>query len=330
MALEFLTPKELSPALAQEMVRFLDSQTTSHPFQFPQWADASTRFALLRDENQIVWFANCGTQFPLGTRLAWFRATTVNRGPVCDDREVWRAGLNELVEQMRGDGLVYLDAAPDWLRGQEPHSVSEFGQDWKPLAEGRVSLRLDLTKTPAELFAQFRKNTRYEVRRSERAALAVGPATEQEDIEAFLNLYVRLAGRKGFAADSPVHVRSILHWLRAEPSRGALLLARDGTNIAGGAVIVRSGKRCWYIWGASDKNDRFSAGQLLQWRALLWAKAHGCTEYDFGGYTPGATSGPAWFKEGFGGETVRFVPAHRNVFRVLGHGLVQALAIMRR
>ena len=275
MALELFTPKDLSPALTQEIVRFLDSQTTSHPFQFPQWADSGTRFALLRRENRILWFANCGTQFPLGTRLAGFRAMSVNRGPVCDDREVWRAGLNELLERMRGEGLVYLNVVPDWLQEPEPQSIPDISPDWNTLGNARFSLRLDVTKTPDELLAQLRKNTRYEVRRAERAAITAGPSKGQGDIEAFLDLYVRLAQRKGFSADSPDHLRSILGWLIAEPARGALLLARVGSSVAGGAVIARSGKRCWYLWGASDRHEQFSAGHALQWQAIPLGKVTG-------------------------------------------------------
>ncbi|MGA7376665.1 MAG: peptidoglycan bridge formation glycyltransferase FemA/FemB family protein, partial [Candidatus Sulfotelmatobacter sp.] len=63
------------------------------------------------------------------------------------------------------------------------------------------------------------------------------------------------------------------------------------------------------------KHEQFNVGHILQWRALMWAKSHGCREYDFGGYTPGATSGPAWFKAGFGGTVVRFVRPHRKVIR---------------
>jgi lipid II:glycine glycyltransferase (peptidoglycan interpeptide bridge formation enzyme) len=330
MALEFFTPKDLSPALEWEIVQFLDSQTTSHPFQFPKWADSGARFAMLRQAERVCWFANCGVHFPLGTRFAGFRALTVNRGPVCDDSELLRMGLNELADKIHGEGLVYLDVAPDWPRRLGPHSAAEFDRNWKPLGEGRVSLRLNLIKAADELLAKFRKNTRYEVRRGERANILVEPATKPEDIEDFLKLYLRLASRKGFSAGSSDHLRSILGWLITEPSRGALLLARDGGRVAGGAAIVRSGKRCWYVWGASDKHDRFSAGHTLQWHGLLWAKSQGCVEYDFGGYTPGATSGPAWFKEGFGGEIVRFVPAHRFVLRTRYHAMAQAVAKIRR
>jgi hypothetical protein len=330
MGLEFFTPQDLSPTLTQEIVCFLDSQTTSHPFQFPQWSGAGSYFAVLRQANQIRWFANCGTQFPLGTRLTGLRALTVNRGPVCDDPELWRAALDEFAEQMRQKQFIYLDAAPDRLELAASDRTCGFGPGWNPLGENRVSLRLNVTKSEDELLARLRKATRYDVRRAERAELIAEPSKQPSDAKEFLRLYKSLAERKGFSPDPEDHVLAIIRWLETEPARGALLLARDRAAVVGGAVIVRSGKRCWYVWGASDKNDRFSAGQLLQWRAILWAKAHGCTEYDFGGYTPHATSGPAWFKEGFGGEIVRFAPPHRNVFRPRWHGLVQALARMRR
>ena len=315
MALEFFTPQDLTPALAQEIVRFLDSQETGHPFQLPRWADADSRFALLRQAGRIRWFASYGLQFPLSTRLPWLRALTVNRGPVCDDIDLWRAGLEELLQHAHENGFVYVDAAPDRLHPSECGGASLFGPEWKPLDKGRVSLRLDLAKSEEEILAGLRKSTRYEVRRAERVGVNVEPSQEAADVEEFLKLYSRLGGRKNFVTDSPDHLRGIIQWLMTDPSRGALLLARDQASIAGGAVIVRCGKRCWYVWGASDQHDRFSAGHLLQWRAILWAKAQDCTEYDFGGYTPGATSGPAWFKEGFGGDVVHFVPAHRRVLR---------------
>jgi CelD/BcsL family acetyltransferase involved in cellulose biosynthesis len=328
MTLEFFAPADLTPALIREIVGFLDSQDTGHPFQFPQWAAPENRFALVRHENRIRWFANCGLQFPLGTRLRGFRAMSVNRGPVCDDRIAWNAGINLLLEQGRADRLVFLDVSPDCLHDPTVPE-SPLTREWKPSGAKRVSLRLDLQQSPDELLARFRKNTRYEVRRAERAAITVTPTDSEREVDAFLNLYSNLAGRKGFAADSPDHLRAIVRWLIAEPSRGALIVVRDGTTVAGGAVIVRSGRRCWYVWGASDKREHFSAGHAVQWQAMLWAQSKGCTEYDFGGYTPGATSGPAWFKEGFGGRVVEFVPAERYVFRRRPYRLFRMLSRAR-
>ncbi len=192
-----------------------------------------------------------------------------------------------------------------------------------------MTLRLDLTRSPDELFAAFRKNSRYEIRRAERLGTSVFPEKSDADVNEFLGLYTSMAEHKGFAPDSPDRLRQFIEWFRQEEHRGALLLAAHHGSILGGAVIVRAGNRCWYVWGASQKHEQVNVGHLLQWRAILWAKEHGCTEYDFGGYTPGATSGPAWFKEGFGGSLVRLVPAHRRIIRPATSRLVQFLSKFR-
>src|SRR5437667_4892652 len=115
MTLQVLQSSELTRSVRNDICGFLDSQKTSHPFQFPQWSAVGTRFALVRQAGEPRWFASCGLQYPLGTRIPWFRSLTVNRGPVCDDRDLWRASLFELIQYMKKEGHIYLDAGPDWV-----------------------------------------------------------------------------------------------------------------------------------------------------------------------------------------------------------------------
>ncbi len=316
MDLEFYTTSDLSSSLTSEIARFLDSQDTAHLFQFPQWHVSGARVALLRDHEEVRWFSTFGLHSPLGSSLPWMRAVIANRGPVCDDYRLWQAATQEFIEQMRQERLTYFDASPDWIEtpdGNRENSLRNSG--WEQLRGERASLRLDLAENEDEIFSKFRKNSRYEVRRAERLGVSVLPASGDEEMEEFLILHARVAARKGFQAEAPGDLRGAIRWLASAGARGALLLARYENRVYGGAVIGRAGKRCWYVWGAAEKHEHFNVGHILQWRALLWAKSHGCSEYDFGGYTPGATSGPAWFKAGFGGTAVRFVPPHRRVIR---------------
>jgi len=330
MALEFYTTNDLPLPLVREITAFLDSQDTSHLFQFPQWNLSGARFALLRESGSICWFGTFGMYSPLGAAFPWMQAVISDRGPVCDDRKLWHEALAEFTEQLRGERIAYFDVVPDWI---EMHGIEEDlfrNSGWERLSGGRTSLRLELARSEDEIFAGFRKNSRYEVRRAERVGVSVAPASGEAEMEEFLMLYARLADRKGFEAEAPNDLRGAIRWLIGEDSRGALLLARFENVVYGGAVIGRSGKRCWYVWGASDKHEEFNVGHILQWKALLWAKSHGCAEYDFGGYTPGATSGPAWFKAGFGGTLVRFVSPHRKVIRPGSYRFFDFLSKIRK
>jgi peptidoglycan pentaglycine glycine transferase (the first glycine) len=331
MPLQFYASNDVSQTLVREITEFLDSQETSHLFQFPQWSVSGARFALLREDEKIRWFTTFGTHSPLGTAFPWLRAVIANRGPVCDDYTLWQAATGEFVEQMRREGVTYFESAPDWVQSPESNlenSLRDSG--WQAYGAQRASLRLDLTKSEDEIFASFRKNSRYEVRRAERLGVSVFAASTDADIDEFSTLLARLAIRKGFVAEPPDDLRGAVRWLTTADSRGALLVARAEDRVYAGAVIGRAGKRCWYVWGAADKHEHFNVGHLLQWKALLWAKSHGCGEYDFGGYTPGATSGPAWFKAGFGGKVVYFVRPHRQVLRRGYYRTLELIFRMRR
>jgi len=330
MSLEFVKAGSLSHVLIREIESFLDSQETAHLFQFPQWTYPNSMCALLRQDGKVKWVGIFGMQSPMGPNFPLVRAWIANRGPVCDDAELWRAGAEELAQNLQQERVAHFDVAPDWIQPPgSPGNRSLDGSSWQQIGPGRCSLRLDLTKSEDEIFGNFRKNTRYEIRREERAGVSVVSASSDSEIDEFLTLHIRLAERKGFSPNLIEHMRQKIRWMIGSKSRGALLIARMDNCALGGAVIGRCGRRCWYVWGANDRHEHLSVGQILQSRALLWATAHGCSEYDFGGYTPGATSGTAWFKAGFGGTVVQFIPPHRRATHTGRHRWFNFLSRIR-
>ncbi len=282
---------------------------------------------LIREHSKIAWLGTFCVQTPLGRRFPSIRGLDANRGPVCDHPHLWHKASLELVEKLREEKFAYLDVLPEWIcqpDGKHPSFANH--SDWRCVGKNRASLRLDITQDEDEIFSNFRKIARYEVRRAERSGATVRIGSCEADVEEFLSLYQRMAIRKGFKADPIDNLRSTIQWLIGSESRGALSIASAGGIPHGGTVIARSGRRCWYVWGATDREEQLAVGHLLQWNALLWAKSHGCTEYDFGGYTPGATSGPAWFKEGFGGTVVHLASAHRRVIEPKRYSFFRAIS----
>lgn len=255
------------------MEEFLDHQETGHPFQFPQWAGPVARVILLRQDARIRWLGTFGVQRPLGHRFPWIRALSANRGPVCDDHTLWEAAAEELAEKMREEGFAYLDVVPEWIwptDDEHPSFANHSG--WHCIGKQRASLRLDLTPTEDKIFANFRKISRYEVRRAERFGATVSEASTDADIDEFLSVYRLTAQQKGFTPDPINTVRRIIRWLISSESRGALLMARVNGIVHGGAVIARCGQRCWYIWGANALPRKrpvelHSTGQPLRLRS---------------------------------------------------------------
>ena len=332
--LELLSPDHFSPELRRESEDFLEAQRTSHPFQLPDWgAEEDSGYAMLRVRSELRLFARCGLVWPLGRHFGHLRALSVTRGPVCDDADLMRVSLVQLVEMCRSRNFVYVDVNPDlvdsdadkleaWLRENE----------WFVAGPERATLRVDLRGHLEEILGTFRKSTRYEIRRAETAGIEISDPGSEALCQQFLNLYFAMASDKGFAPDPKSHMRRVLTSLLQNPKRGLLLIASHKGAVLGGVVVVRVGSSCWYVWGATGKKAEVNVGHLLQWRAMRWAKQQGCTVYDLGGYQEGTADGPALFKRGFSQRIVRFMPTYRYVthpiaykaFRVV-HGGVKAL-----
>jgi peptidoglycan pentaglycine glycine transferase (the first glycine) len=305
----------------------LDTQDTSHPFQLPEWSTSDNSVYLLGAFQGVVRvFGRGDLIWPLGRRFDSCRALTLTRGPVCDDPSLMRTALQQLKEICRARGLLYVDVSPD-VTGADAQRLGEWFRSagWLSVGLPSASLRVDLRPDLESIHGSFRKTTRHEIRKAERASMKITEALDEGCCEQFLALYFAMSREKGFMPDPEAHMRRILSWLHNNRQRGTLLTARDCGNMLGGVVAVRAGSRCWYVWGATRKQTGNNVGHLLQWRAMQWAKEQGCTEYDLGGYREGAMDGPALFKRGFSGRVVRFLPVFRYVANPIAYSAFQVL-----
>ena len=336
--LKLLLPDQFSPELRRESESFLETQRTAHPFQLPDWgAQEDSAYAMQRVRGELRLFARCGIIWPLGRRFDHLRALTISRGPICDDAELTRLSLLQLVQICRARNFLYVDVNPD-LVGADADRLEAWLSENKWFAAGpeRASLRVDLRLKLEEILRTFRKTTRYEIRRADTAAIKILEASDENSCERFLSLYFDMAANKGFAPDPEQHMRRVLTSLLHNRNRGVLLIASREGEALGGIVVVRAGSRCWYIWGATRKKSEVNVGHLLQWSAMRWAKQQGCTEYDLGGYQERATDGPALFKRGFSQSIVRFMTTYRyitnpmayNAFKVVHRGFNALRAVV--
>lgn len=311
---EFISADTCPAPLIQEITDFLDSQSTSHPFQFPQWAGGKSYLALYRREGRLCCFAKCGVFYPASRVFRSVRALAVTRGPVADDLDDMRAGLRHLVDAAKRISVAFIEIIPEWTGNFAEAAGRMLARNgWRSADQARTSLRLNLGGEREQLLGSFRKVTRYEIRRCEKLKVEVAMAHTEKEYEDWIHLYGDMARDKGFEPEDYAHVRQVLRWLGDEPDRGGLLLARKDARVVGGIMILRAGRRCWYVLGATAKDEPLSPGYLLQWRAIQWAKEMGCCEYDFGGYQEGTKSGTGFFKRGFCNEVVKFLPASRFI-----------------
>lgn len=230
------------------------------------------------------------------------------------------------------------------------HALQRRG--WRYSAEQiqfKNTATTDLRVGEEALLAAMKSKWRYNVRLAEKRGITVR-AGSAADLSAFYALYAETGARDGFL----VRPESYYHttWQRfltaqadaSNPAGGALLLAEhsDETQPLAGLFLLRYGPTAWYFYGASsDRRRRDMPNYLLQWAAIQWAMAQGCTSYDWWGAPTvlddedDGMQGVWQFKQGFGAEFQPHIGAWDYVispvaYRALTESLPYILAGMRR
>ena len=118
----------------------------------------------------------------------------------------------------------------------------------------------------------------------------------------------------------------------------ALFLAEiDGEPLAGMMAFAFRGTARYFFGASSDTHRNLMAPYAVQWAAIKWAKAIGCTGYDLWGVPDEdedtleeeftSRNDGLWgvyrFKRGFGGRLARTVGPWDRVYKALRYRLYQ-------
>ncbi|MGD8623243.1 MAG: peptidoglycan bridge formation glycyltransferase FemA/FemB family protein [Anaerolineae bacterium] len=141
---------------------------------------------------------------------------------------------------------------------------------------------VDLTAEPEELLADMKQGTRYKIRKSGRRGVTVRPGGEA-DLPAFYALMEATSVRSEFGIHSRAYYRAVYD-LFVPAGQGQLLLAEYEGQLLAALVVLAFGDTACYMYGASsDERRNLMATYLIQWEAMLWARAQGCRVYDLWG-----------------------------------------------
>lgn len=247
-----------------------------------------------------------------------FGVLYVPKGPALDfeNTELFARVLTELEGIARQQRAIFIKIDPD-VRVETPAAKVLSQQAWRVSGEQiqfHNTVTLDLMRTEDEILAAMKQKWRYNIRLAEKKGVQIA-SPGNGDWKLFYDLYGETGARDGFLIRSFEYYRDV--WTTMQDAvQAKLFLARVNDEPIAGIVLFLFGKRAWYFYGASRSAHRdLMPNHLLQWEAMRWAKAQGCTEYDFWG-APNRLeeSAPMYgvykFKMGFGGEFVERIPAH--------------------
>jgi hypothetical protein len=221
-------------------------------------------------------------------------------------------------------GAVSVTVEPDApLAPGADYAALGFAQADQPHFSPARTVKVDLRDDDA-LLGQMTSGMRRKVRLGQRRGVAVmlHDSDDTNATEAFHDLLQDTALRNQFEVPGRSYYDDFLSVFGDD---AALLLAHlDGKPVAG-LIVASAMSEGIYMFGASSTGHRVpGVTALLQFEAMRWARARGCTRYDLWGISAEdqppseghipRSQGDDWrgldhFKLGFGGDVVSYSPA---------------------
>jgi peptidoglycan pentaglycine glycine transferase (the first glycine) len=324
--------------------RWLAAQPTGHVLQLRRWARLKEQFGW---RSRLVTLPDAQGGIAAGAsillrRMAGLTLAYVPRGPVVDWRNA--AAVADLLAQMqatsRQAGAAVLKLEPN-LPDTPANRQLLTGYGLRPspqTIQPPSTIIVDISVAPDAILAQMKSKWRYNVRLAERKAVRVR-AMSRADLPAFHALMAETGVRDHFAVHDNAYYDAAFDLLT--PEHAVYLLAEYDAAPLAAIVVALAGDTALYLWGASSERERNRMpNHALQWAGMQWAKARGATRYDLWGIpdpvgqvAQGMRSGDGsgvpsadlpldveafpntglWgvyrFKQGFGGDVVRFIGA---------------------
>ncbi len=324
------------------------------PHVLQSWSWGETKAQTGWRANRLLWTEHPGKDGAAAAMLVRrlhprlpIAVAYIPKGPLLDwsDAPLVEAVLAGVEAAARRAGAFFVKIDPD-VRADAPDgravSAALMRRGWRPSGEQiqfRNTMVSDLAQAEDGLLAAMKPKWRYNIRLAERRGVTVRDGAAA-DLPAFYAMYRETGERDGFLVRPFEYYRAIWERFLAEGLAHVLLAEVAGAPIAG-MILFRFGPTAWYFYGASTAQARdLMPNHALQWAAMRWAKAAGCTRYDWWG-APDALdeSDPMWgvyrFKQGFGGEFVPHIgawdyPTNRPLYWAYTAAMPKVLDFMRR
>ncbi len=323
-----------------------------HVLQSTAWAELKSRFgwsaqrlALQRGDTLVAGAQILFRRLPFGLIFAY-----IPRGPVANpqDHTIFSTLLDALCAAAREHSSFVLKIELNARANTEPNLPLAIRNllSANPI-QPRTTIHVDLTRDLDTILTQMKPKWRYNIRLAERKGVTVRPG-RADDIATFYRL-LRVTGKRDtFAIHSEEYYKAAFDSFTAQDSARLFVAEYAGEALAAIFVTV-FGDESIYLYGASGNHHRDRMpNHALHWHAIQWAKARGCTRYDLWGIADTAWAeapvnenvapngdaplphGLFQFKQGFGGEVVRYAGAYDVVFSHWRYALYLRALVARR
>jgi lipid II:glycine glycyltransferase (peptidoglycan interpeptide bridge formation enzyme) len=319
--------------------KFLTNHPDGHLLQTAAWGELKSAFGwdaerlVVESEQGVIGAQILFRRLPLGLSFAY-----IPKGPVAQSAESWiknpaqqDAFWREVDHLCQKRRAVFLRVEPDDLpgenRGEKWVLPNDFSASSLAIQPPRTIV-VDISGDEEQILGRMKQKTRYNIRLAQRKEVEVQPSS---DVGQFFKLMLTTGERDEFGVHSQEYYQRVYNLFHPHGACELLQAEFHGEPLAALFVFAR-GQRSWYLYGASSSLHRnLMPTYLLQWKAIQWARAAGCSQYDLWGVPDHEQetlenqfrdrSDGLWgiyrFKRGFGGQLCRSAGSWDRIYQPL-------------
>ena len=258
-------------------------------------------------------------------------------GPILDytNRNELELAMAEIYRYAKQNNCVFIRFRPNLEETPENRalieSIPSLSASYFLHAENTVFV--DLTQSEEDLLKNMRRQTRYEVRRSEKLNFKVEKSNSPEILREFHQVQAETAKRQGFI---PPRRKDLNAYAKAFGEDLQIYRATlDGKPVAYGLVLTDALEGDYFEAASTELNYKFPGAYALQWHVMKDLKKQGKLRYNLWGIAPAGQknhkfAGVTTFKTGFGGEKFDYLHAHDLPVKKLHYGLIRLVEDARR
>ena len=190
-------------------------------------------------------------------------------------------------------------------------------------------------RTPDQIFADFKRNTRNHIRKAEKMGVKIRELRRNE-LDKLKAITASTATRRSFT-DKPLSYYEQMYDLFHDRGEAKFLLAEVDNTPLSAAMFLLTGDEVVYLFSGSDEQymKDYNAQYLIQWHIIKYAAEHGFRRYNFYGISglpdDAHPDGIYEFKKGFApdatGHVVQFIGSFElpinSIFYQLHHLLAK-------
>lgn len=293
------------------------NRLVTHPMQSWEWGEFRKsigtdveRYGIYDNEKLI-------TAFQLTFHPIPFTAYTIGYLPKGSfpDADLAQA-LAQIAREKR---CAFIKLEPNVIQNVSDRAATAFIASPKSLFTEHNFI-LDLTQPEDELLKNMHPKTRYNIRVAEKNGVKIEERTDGAALEIYLKLYFETTKRQSYHGHTPEYHRAVWKTLR-EADMARFLIATYQDEPLTAWMLVNFHDSLYYPYGgSSEKHRNVMASNLVAWEAIKLGKKMGLKNLDmWGALGSGADPNDPWygfhkFKQGYGGELVKYIGTYDLVF----------------